>query len=74
MVIEMIIEYATTVWDTNGLSFSFTSRTENVVVSPLNCCANYSYNIVARTNAGFGTPSQNMSFSTIVDFDCKYSY
>ena len=60
--IGVILDYIITIRDMNGATSSFTSSTESTVISSLNCCANYTYQVVARTTAGLGTPSQNMSF------------
>ena len=60
--IGVILDYSIIIRDMYGSTSSFTSSTESTVISPLNCCTNYTYQVVARTSAGLGTPSQNMSF------------
>ena len=69
--VGVILDYTISIRDMNGVTSSFTSSTESTVFSSLNCCTNYTYQVVARTSAGLGTPSQTMNFSTNVPDESK---
>ena len=60
--IGVILDYTISIRDMYGTTSSFTSSTESTVISSLDCCTNYTYQVVARTSAGLGTPSHNMSW------------
>ena len=72
-ILGVVIGYNVTVWDMNGVPSSFTSNTENVLASPLECCSSYTFQVVARTSEGMGTPSEIMSFSTNIGYNGEYS-
>ena len=49
--------------------YTFSSNTESIVISQMSCCSDYSYQVMARTAAGVGVPSQVMTFRTAAQFN-----
>ncbi len=60
----MILDYNITLLDESGGALSYISTVESYEVASLRCCADYTYQVVARTSSGYGTPSQTMRFTT----------
>lgn len=48
----------------DGTQLSFTSSTESFVITSLECCSSYSYQVTARTSAGQGASSPLFGFMT----------
>ncbi len=70
MYVGVIVGYNIILVDTNGVSMSFTSITESIVVSSLKCCSSYSYRVsVTTSNGGEGALSQAFPFMTGGHYD-----
>ncbi len=60
----MILGYNISVRDSSGTVSSFISTTTSVMATPLSCCADYTFQVSARTSAGEGAASQVGNFRT----------
>ena len=60
----IILGYNITVRDSIGRLSLLSSDMESTVISSLQCCSNYTYQVSARTSAGEGIPTEWASFST----------
>ncbi len=70
--VDVIPIYNIILVDTNGVSMSFTSNTESIVVNSLRCCSSYSYRVsVTTSNGGEGALSQAFTFMTEGQYDGK---
>lgn len=62
--LDTILGYNIILRDSDGSTASFSSNTESLLVSSLQCCSNYSYQVAARTNVGEGMFSPMARFKT----------
>ena len=65
----VILGYDVTLRASDGALYSFSTNTASFSASQLRCCSDYTYQVVARTSAGAGVPSQVLSFRTSAQFN-----